>query len=206
MNKVQIKICGITRIEDAIYASKSGVNALGFVFYEKSPRYVDSDKAMHIIESLPPFITTVGLFVNHDAQYIRSILQTVRLDLLQFHGNETPEECLSYSIPYIKAIRMKHNVILSDAVKKYIDAKALLLDTYEDGTIGGTGQQFDWDRIPDIVEKPVILAGGLTPDNVAKAVRRINPYAVDVSGGVESDKGIKNHDKIKAFVWAVNNA
>lgn len=204
--KVRVKICGITRPEDAVYAAELGTDAIGLVFYNNSPRFIDIDIAKEIISVVPPFITVVGLFVDLEEESINSILEKVPLDLLQFHGDETPEQCRIYSRPYIKAIRMRDNVDLSDITSKYYDASAVLLDAYVDGTVGGTGQQFDWDRIPSTLDKPIILAGGLNPGNVVAAIRQIKPYAVDVSGGVESSKGSKDRSKMAAFINEVANA
>ncbi len=203
--KIRIKICGITRPEDAVCAAELGTDAIGLVFYNNSPRVVDIDIAKDIISVVPPFITVVGLFVDLGEESIRSILEKIPLDLLQFHGDETPEECRMYSKPYIKAVRMRDNVELSDITAKYYDASAVLLDAYVDGTVGGTGQQFDRDRIPSTLDKPIILAGGLNPENVAAAIRQAKPYAVDVSGGVESSKGIKDRSKMAAFINEVTN-
>ena len=206
MERVRIKICGITRPEDAISAAESGVDAIGLVFYEKSPRRVDAGMARSIINSLPPFICKVGLFVDSDTNAVVTIIREVPLDLLQFHGNETPEQCQRFGKPYIKAIRMTAGVDITEYEKNYHDAVALLLDTHVAGIAGGTGQAFNWNLIPTGLYKPIILAGGLDAGNVGTAIRKVHPYAVDVSGGVESATGIKDRHKIVAFTHAVGNA
>ncbi|MBF8268603.1 MAG: N-(5'-phosphoribosyl)anthranilate isomerase [Gammaproteobacteria bacterium] len=206
MERVRIKICGITRPEDAISAAQAGVDAIGLVFYEKSPRRVDAVTATAIIKSLPPFICKVGLFVDADADTVMATVREVPLDLLQFHGSETPEYCCGFGKPYLKAVRMRAGVDIREFEKNYHDAAALLLDTHVVDIAGGTGQTFAWDLIPMGLRKPIILAGGLDAGNVGKAIRQVHPYAVDVSGGVESAKGIKDRRKIAAFVQAVGNA
>jgi len=206
MERVRIKICGITRPEDAISAAVAGADAIGLVFYPASPRRVDAGMARAIVNSLPPFICKVGLFVEADRNTILSIIREVPLDLLQFHGNETPEQCRSYGKPYIKAIRMTADTDVSEFEQIYQDASALLLDTHVTDIAGGTGHAFDWNLIPAGLCKPIILAGGLDAGNVAAAIRHVHPYAVDVSSGVELAKGIKDRQKISAFVHAVGNS
>lgn len=206
MSAVRSKICGITRIEDALAAVEAGADAIGFVFYAKSPRAVSVQQARAIIAALPPFITTVGLFVNASRCELNETLDAVPLDLLQFHGDETPEECDGYHRPYIKALRVKAGDDIAAACRAYGKASGILLDAYVAGVPGGTGETFDWALIPDDLEKPVILAGGLTSANVAQAIAQVRPYAVDVSGGVEKSKGIKDRDKILAFMSAVHGA
>jgi len=203
--KTRIKICGITRAEDGVSAAELGADAIGLVFYPKSPRYVSIERAINIISSLPSFICRVGLFVNHDEEAILSILRKVSLDVLQFHGDESAEECRQFSKPYIKAIRMCDDIDLISHARNYVDAAALLLDTHVDGMVGGTGKVFDWDRIPKSLPQPVTLAGGLNSNNVSEAIYQVKPYAVDVSGGVESSKGIKDSNKMKEFVMAVQS-
>jgi len=204
--RTRVKICGITRIEDAIAAAQAGADAIGFVFDPKSPRHVHPDQALKITRALPPFITTVGLFVNPAPDTVEGVLSHVPLDLIQFHGNEKPEQCRRYHRSYIKAIHMKPDVDPRAMARLYGDAAGLLLDTYAADVAGGSGQAFDWSRIPPDLGKPVILAGGLTPENVAEAVRKVRPFAVDVSSGVESSKGIKDAAKISAFIEAVRTA
>ena len=203
MSVVRSKICGITRIEDALAAVEAGADALGFVFYAKSPRAVTALQARAIIAALPPFVTTVGLFVNASACELNETLDAVPLDLLQFHGDETPEQCQGYHRPYIKALRVKAGDDIAGACNAYAGASGILLDAYVEGVPGGTGQAFDWSLIPRDLSAPIILAGGLTVENVAGAIVQVRPYAVDVSGGVEKSKGIKDHDKIRAFMQAV---
>lgn len=204
MSAVRSKICGITRIEDALAAAEAGADAIGLVFYPKSPRAVTVLQARAIIAALPPFITTVGLFVNASRCELNETLDAVALDMLQFHGDETPEECDGYHRPYIKALRVKAGDDIAQACRTYRNARGVLLDTYVEGVPGGTGETFDWALIPDSLDKPVILAGGLTSANVAQAVAQVRPYAVDVSGGVEKSKGIKDREKILAFMSAVH--
>ncbi len=201
--RTRIKICGITRAEDARAAVQAGADALGFVFYPPSPRYVEAGEAASIIRSLPPFITTVALFVNADRETIAEVLGETGIDLIQFHGNECPDYCAEHGRPWIKAVRMKDDVDLDKVARDYAGARALLLDAYRPGVPGGTGEAFDWRRIPVELAGRIVLAGGLTPDNVADAVRQVRPYAVDVSGGVEVEKGIKDADKIKRFMRGV---
>ncbi|MCR8720334.1 phosphoribosylanthranilate isomerase [Pseudomonas syringae USA007] len=206
MSAVRSKICGITRIEDALAAAEAGADAIGLVFYPKSPRAVTVLQARAIIAALPPFITTVGLFVNASRCELNETLDAVALDMLQFHGDETPEECDGYHRPYIKALRVKAGDDIAQACRTYRNARGVLLDTYVEGVPGGTGETFDWALIPDDLDKPVILAGGLTSANVAQAIAQVRPYAVDVSGGVEKSKGIKDREKILAFMSAVHGA
>jgi phosphoribosylanthranilate isomerase len=201
--RTRVKICGITRIEDALAAAQAGADAIGFVFDPKSPRHVHPDQALKIARALPPFITTVGLFVNPAPDTVEGVLNHVPLDLIQFHGNEKPEQCRRYHRSYIKAIHMKPDVDLREMARRYGDAAGLLLDAYVADAAGGSGQVFDWNRIPPDLGKPVVLAGGLTPENVAEAVRKVRPFAVDVSSGVEMSKGIKDARKISAFIDAV---
>ena len=203
MSAVRSKICGITRIEDALAAVEAGADAIGFVFYAKSPRAVTLEQARSIIKALPPFVTTVGLFVDASHAELAEILDAVPLDLLQFHGDETAAQCEGWRHPYIKALRVKAGDDIAAACDAYPSASGILLDAYVEGIPGGTGEAFDWSLIPQALSKPIILAGGLTPDNVAEAVARVRPYAVDVSGGVEASKGIKDHAKIHAFIKAV---
>lgn len=209
MNKqrrTRIKICGITRVEDGLATASAGADAIGLVFHGASPRNVAVEQAAAICAALRPFVTTVGLFVDAAAATVYDTLQKVPLDLLQFHGDESAEYCRGFSRPYIKAIRMADGVDLQLAAAEYSDARGLLLDAYHKGVPGGTGETFDWARIPDGLPLPVILAGGLEPENVAEAVRSVHPFAVDVSSGVEAEKGIKDAAKIIAFIRGVNSA
>ncbi len=200
------KICGITRLEDAQAVAYSGADALGLVFYANSPRAVSAAQAAHILQSLPPFISSVGLFVNAEVDYVKHVIATTKLDLLQFHGEEAPDYCAQFSRPYIKALRMLPNLEVAQTMRAYAGAQGVLLDAYLPGVPGGTGEVFDWQRIPAHLAGSIILAGGLSPQNVAQAVQQVRPYAVDVSGGVEARKGIKDAQKIQAFVQAVRNA
>ncbi|MBM2830646.1 MAG: N-(5'-phosphoribosyl)anthranilate isomerase [Gammaproteobacteria bacterium] len=204
--RVRIKICGITRPEDALAAARLGADAIGLVFFAGSPRAVSVNIAREITSVLPPFVSKVGLFVNAAPGEIKAILEDVTLDILQFHGDEDPGQCGRYSKPYIKTVRMQKTVDLNHIATRYSDAAALLLDTYVEGVRGGTGETFDWARIPADISKPVILAGGLTADNVAAAIQQVSPYAVDVSGGVESNKGIKDARKMAEFIQEVRRA
>jgi len=206
MSNVRSKICGITRIEDALAAAEAGADAIGFVFYAKSPRAVDVRQARAIIAELPPFVTTVGLFVNASRCELNEILEVVPLDLLQFHGDETPQACEGYHRPWIKALRVRPGDDLEAACQLYAGARGILLDTYVAGVPGGTGEAFDWSLVPAHLSKPIILAGGLSADNVGQAIAQVRPYAVDVSGGVELAKGIKDAAKIEAFMQAVKQA
>ncbi len=202
--RTRVKICGITRLEDARAAVGLGADAIGLVFYPPSPRAVTPETAAAIVESLPPFVSVVGLFVDEARSRIAEILKTVPLDLLQFHGEESPEQCAGHGRPWIKAIRMHESVDLISVMHEYAGCAGLLLDTYQAGVPGGTGVTFDWDRIPRKLASNIILAGGLNPQNVEQAIRQVHPYAVDVSGGVEAAKGIKDADKLAAFIAGVN--
>jgi len=197
--RVRVKICGITRVEDGLAAAAAGADAIGMVFAD-SPRQVHPEQARAILQGLPPFIKVVGLFVDATPDRIRQVLGQVPLDLIQFHGREAPETCRVIGRPYIKAIAMKPGVDVRAEAARYPDAAGVLLDTYRPGQSGGTGETFDWAQVPKDLDKPLILAGGLTPDNVADAVRTVHPYAVDVSSGVELSKGIKDAAKIAAFI------
>lgn len=203
--RTRVKICGITKAEDAVNAARLGADAIGLVFYAPSPRFVDAHGARAITQALPPFVMAVGLFVNAMPEEVAAILNAVPLDLLQFHGNEPPADCERFDRPYIKAVPMRDGVNLHDWARRYGSAKALLVDSYRPGVPGGTGASFDWSRVPMDTGKPIILAGGLSPANVAEAVRRVRPYAVDVSGGVERAKGVKDADKMDAFFREVNS-
>jgi phosphoribosylanthranilate isomerase len=194
------KICGITREQDALAAVRSGADAIGLVFYARSPRHVDIEQAKQLTGILPPFVSVVGLFVNAEADFVSRVLASVPLDLLQFHGEEAPEYCAQFERPYIKAIRVKAGVDLLQCASDFRGARGLLLDAHVQGIAGGTGTTFDWALIPKQLPLPVILSGGLDTGNVATAIRQVNPYAVDVSSGVESGKGIKDAAKIAAFI------
>lgn len=198
----RIKVCGITSVEDARAAVAAGAEALGLVFYRKSPRFVTVEQAREIVHSVPPFITLVGLFVDASDHEIETVLQAVPLTLLQFHGREKDSDCRRWGLRYIKALRVRPEESVEEMAGKYPGACALLLDTYRKGIPGGTGETFDWQLVPPDLSRPVILAGGLHPDNVADAIQQVAPYAVDVSSGVERAPGIKDHEKIEAFAKA----
>ena len=203
---VRVKICGITRVEDALSCARLGADAIGLVFYASSPRNVTVEQARAILAALPPFITTVGLFVDAQAAEVQAVLEQLPLDVLQFHGNEPVQYCRSFGRPYLKALRVKPGVDLVQYASAYSGARALLLDAHIEGVAGGSGQTFDWSLIPPRLPLPVVLSGGLSPDNVAEGIRRIQPAAVDVSSGVEAAKGIKDTEKISAFMQGVRNA
>ncbi|MEJ2180538.1 MAG: phosphoribosylanthranilate isomerase [Gammaproteobacteria bacterium] len=203
--RTRVKICGITRAQDAIKAVEFGADAIGLVFYGKSPRAVSIDDARAIIQKIPPFVTVVGLFVDPSPKDVAAVLHRVSLDLLQFHGDELPSECSAYGKPYIKAIKMREGDDISAQVAQYASARGILLDTYDPKVPGGTGRVFDWNKIPRDLNRPIILAGGLTPENVWQAITKVRPFAVDVSGGVEADKGIKDVEKMAAFMRGVQS-
>lgn len=192
-------------MEDALAAAAAGADAIGLVFYAKSPRAVTIQQARAIIAALPPFVTTVGLFVDCSRCELDEILAAVPLDMLQFHGNETPTECESYRRPWFKALRVRPGEDIRSQVETYKSANGILLDSFVPGVAGGTGQVFDWSLIPADIGKPLILAGGLTPENVLQAIAQVRPYAVDVSGGVEASKGIKDPHKVRTFVEQVRS-
>lgn len=204
--RTRVKICGITRIEDAQAAVAAGADAIGFVFDPKSPRAVSSEQARVIAATVPPFVSVVGVFVDAAPELIRAVLNRVNLSLLQFHGAETPDGCSAYGRAYIKAIRMHDDVALDVEEKRYAQAAGLLLDTFVADLAGGSGQVFDWSRVPARRSKAIVLSGGLTAGNVSAAIQRVRPEAVDVSSGVEVRKGIKDPDKIAAFLKAVHEA
>jgi phosphoribosylanthranilate isomerase len=201
----RIKICGITRGQDAVTAAELGAHAVGLMFYEDSPRFVSVDQANKVIGVLPPFVTRVGVFVNPVEQQVHSILGALRLDLLQFHGDEPPQFCARFGLPYIKAVRVRKGMDLLQYASRYHDAKGLLLDAHSERAYGGTGEAFDWSLIPGNLPLPIILSGGLNAANVARAIRQVRPWAVDVSSGVESAKGIKDAAKIAAFIKEVRS-
>jgi phosphoribosylanthranilate isomerase len=206
ITSTRIKICGITRAQDVSAVASNGADALGLVFYETSPRHVSLQQAAQLARAVPPFVTVVGLFVNPTVDYVREVLAKVSLDVLQFHGEETPEFCQQFGKPYLKAIRVKAGVDLIQCASRYAGAQGLLLDAFVEGTQGGTGESFDWSLIPQNLPLPVILSGGLHAGNVAAAIRQVQPYAVDVSSGVEAAKGIKDAAKIAAFINEVKRA
>lgn len=205
MKQTRIKICGITTVADGIAAAEAGADAVGFVFYPKSPRYVDPAKVAEIVSALPPFVTTVGLFVNAAPEFVNETLAVAPLNLLQFHGDESETYCRQFDRPYIRAARVRPELDLIQYAASFSSAQAILLDAYVEG-YGGGGHAFDWNLIPTELARPIVLSGGLTVDNVTEAVRRVRPAAVDVSSGVEISKGVKDHAKIAAFIAGVRNA
>lgn len=206
MLRTRIKICGITRPEDARAAAEAGADAVGLVFYAHSPRILDLPAAREIVAAVPPFVSRVALFLNPAAADVQAVIDTLRPDLLQFHGEESPEFCGCFGVPYMKAVPMGDPETDPAAyAERFADAHALLLDSHRAGQAGGRGEGFDWARGGGQA-KPVVLAGGLAPDNVADAIRRTRPYAVDVSSGVESAPGVKDADRMRAFAEAVNRS
>lgn len=203
MLRTRVKICGITRVEDAGAVVAYGADALGLVFYAGSPRHVTEEQARVIADSVAPLVTIVGLFVNSPSAVVRGVLDTIPLGLLQFHGDETSEYCKQFGLPFIKSIAVRGGVDVLSSMQGYPEASGFILDAWQPQTHGGGGEIFDWDQVPDNAPAPVILAGGLTPGNVAQAIRATRPYAVDVSSGVESAKGIKSAEKIAAFMKGV---
>ncbi|HED52198.1 MAG TPA: phosphoribosylanthranilate isomerase [Gammaproteobacteria bacterium] len=201
--RTRVKICGITRAQDGCAAARAGADAIGLVFYDRSPRCVEAGQAAEICAALPPFVTVVGLFVNAPREQVNAVLEQVPLDLLQFHGTEMADRCEGFSRPYIKAIGMKEGIDVAEVVQAHPQAGGFLFDAWQPDIHGGGGVAFDWKHMPAIADRPAILAGGLTPDNVEQAVRQTQPWAVDVSSGVEQDKGIKSAEKIEAFIRGV---
>lgn len=197
---VRVKICGLTRVEDAVEAARLGVDAIGLVFYPKSPRNVSIARAAAIIAALPPFVSVVGLFVDATREWVETVLSECAIDILQFHGDESPAFCASFHRPYLKAVRVQADTDLAACAKRYASARGLLTDAFVDGVHGGTGQVFDWSLLPQDLPLPLILSGGLDEHNIAEAVRRVRPAAVDVSSGVESAKGIKDAARMAVFI------
>jgi len=201
--RTRLKICGFTQVHDAVTAANFGVDAIGLVFYPPSPRNVSIDQALEIVRALPAFVTVVALFVDEQDARIREVLSKVPIDCIQFHGDEAGEVCGIYNKPYLKAIRMKPALNVMETADQYRDASALLLDAYHPGIKGGSGSQFDWGLIPKEFSLPIVLAGGLQVDNAKLAIETVRPYALDVSSGVESSKGIKDVAKMAAFIQAI---
>ncbi len=221
MSTIRVKICGITSVADAQIAVKAGADAIGLVFYAPSPRAVSLEQAREIAASVGPFVTVVGLFVNANEAYVREVLADVGLHLrladatdelplglhlLQFHGEESPAFCAQFHRPYMKAIRMRPELDVQQAIAAYPDASAVLLDAYQPGIPGGTGETFDWQRVPNQSAQPIVLAGGLTAENVALAIQSAQVYGVDVSGGVESAPGKKDALKVEQFIRNAKHA
>jgi len=201
----RVKICGLTRLDDVNAAVDSGADAIGLVFYPQSPRYVDLQAAAMLARAVPPFVTIVGLFVNADAATVNETLAAVPLHVLQFHGDENELYCRQFNRPYLKAARVKPGMDLVQYAVGFPSAQAILLDAFVDG-YGGGGKVFDWSVIPSELSRPIVLSGGLDAGNVGEAIARVRPVAVDVSSGVEMSKGIKDAEKIRAFVAAVHAA
>jgi phosphoribosylanthranilate isomerase len=204
--RTRVKICGITRIQDGIAAAEAGADAIGLVFVAGSPRRVSLEQAAAIRRALPPFVSAVALFVNPDEAEVRRTIDQVRPDLLQFHGEEAAEFCRCFALPYLKAVRVRADTDLLQYAALYADACGLLLDAFSPAAHGGTGERFDWGLIPASLPRPVVLAGGLEPGNVAEAIRQVRPWGVDVSSGVEAAKGIKDPQRLAAFMQEVRNA
>lgn len=208
MLRTRVKICGITNPEDAVAAVEAGADAIGLVFYPPSPRAVTLEQAQKVVQVVPAFVTITALFVDPDPEQVQEILDGVRIDLIQFHGNEDSSYCEQFKVPYIKAIRVRQASDVVASSLRFPSAQGILLDSYKPGVPGGTGETFDWSMAQnkeqkDQSTKPIILAGGLNPSNVADAITQVNPFAVDVSGGVEASKGIKDHGKITEFLSEV---
>ena len=203
--RTRVKICGITRPQDGVAAARAGADAIGLVFYPPSPRFLSVERAREIRDALPPFVQAVALFVNADAAQVAQVIGRVHPSLLQFHGEETPEFCAQFGVPYVKACRVAPGVDLLKYLRAFSSASGWLLDAHVE-EYGGVGASFDWSLVPESLERPLVLSGGLTRDNVATAVRRVRPWAVDVSSGVESAKGIKDAAKVAAFIAEVRNA
>lgn len=206
MNAIRVKICGITSVADAQVAVKAGADAIGLVFYAPSPRAVSIEQAREIAASVGPFVTVVGLFVNADESYICEVLANVGLHVLQFHGDESRKFCEAFQRPYMKAIRMRPELNVEQAIGDYPSASAILLDAYRPGVPGGTGETFDWQRVPTQASCPIVLAGGLTAENVALAIQSTHVYGVDVSGGVEFSPGKKDPQKVEKFIHNARHA
>ncbi len=204
--RTRIKICGITRVEDAQAAVRNGADALGFIFWDRSPRYIAPEKAGPVVRSAGPFVATVGVFVNPSRDEVLRAIEDSGISMLQFHGDEPAEFCTAFDLPYIKAFKPSEGVDLIKCMAAYGDAAGWLLDAYDEKRVGGTGETFDWNLIPQNLARPLVLSGGLNVDNIASAILLVRPYAVDVSSGVELSKGIKDAARIAAFVQGVRNA
>jgi phosphoribosylanthranilate isomerase len=203
--RTRIKICGITRTPDARAAAEGGADAIGLVFYPPSPRYLSAERAVEIRDALPPFVQAVALFVNPDAAQVAQVIGRVRPGMLQFHGEETPQFCAQFGLPYIKACRVRKGVDLLEYLRPFSGAAAWLLDSFVE-EYGGVGESFDWSLVPAERSRPLVLSGGLSSENIAQAIRRVRPWGVDVSSGVETSKGVKDAAKIAAFIAEVRNA
>jgi phosphoribosylanthranilate isomerase len=204
--RTRIKICGITSVADALHAAAAGADAIGLVFYPPSPRNVSIERAAAIVRALPPFVTAVALFVNPEPSDVEAVLAACPIGLLQFHGDEPPALCERFARPYLKALRVQPGADLLECLRPHQGASGWLLDAFREGEYGGTGTAFDWNLVPRGLPRPVVLSGGLTPENVTEAVRRVRPWAVDVSSGVEAAKGVKDPARVTAFIAGVRNA
>ena len=204
--RTRVKICGITSVADGLAAARHGADAIGLIFYPPSPRLVSLDCARQIASSLPPFVARVAVFVNPAESDVDAAIRACRPDLLQFHGEEDPEFCRRFGVPYLRAARVRAGVDLLEFLSPFSDASGWLLDAFRQELYGGTGEAFDWDLIPHGLQRPLVLSGGLDAENVGAAIRRVRPWAVDVSSGVESAKGVKDERRIAAFMEAVRNA
>jgi phosphoribosylanthranilate isomerase len=204
--RTRVKVCGITRESDALAAAEHGADAIGFIFWRPSPRFLEAERAGAIAALLPPFVTPVCVFVNPTAEEVRAALRRVPSAMLQFHGEEPREFCGQFGCRYIKAVRMRPGLDLIKYTAQYADAAGWLIDAFDESTYGGTGAPFDWNLLPPMPGKPWILSGGLTVSNVGAALRRLRPWGVDVSSGVETAKGIKDAQLIAAFVSGVRDA
>ncbi|QMU61337.1 MAG: phosphoribosylanthranilate isomerase [Gammaproteobacteria bacterium] len=202
--QTRIKFCGLTRQQDVQNAVALGVDALGFVFVKNSARNIDVETAVKLVSKVPPFIIKVGLFMNMQVTEVENIIKRVKLNLLQFHGDEEETFCAQFNMPYLKAVPMASTSSLEDFCQRYVSATGFILDSHAQGQMGGSGEKFTWNAIPKSIDKPIILAGGLTVDNVAEAIRVVNPYAVDVSSGIEAGKGIKDPAKMEQFIKEVH--
>ena len=197
--RTRVKICGITCHEDALLAVQLGADAIGMIFCEQSPRAVSIGQAQQIVAALPPYVSKVGVFVNAPKEKVTVVTTTVSINCLQFHGDELPQYCESFSYPYIKVLRVHADVDVIGFMAQYPTASGFLLDTYVQGISGGTGRVFDWNLVPKSIAQPIILSGGLTLENVVEAIQQTNPYAVDVSSGVERSPGKKDSQKLNQF-------
>jgi phosphoribosylanthranilate isomerase len=206
MNRTRVKICGITRVEDALTAARIGVDSIGLVFHKKSPRFLNLEQALLIKNALPAFVTVTALMMDESSVWVDDIVSTLNPDCLQFHGDECPDDCNRYNIPYIKAVAMTGMQNLSAYMSCYKGAQAFLLDSHASGQQGGSGEAFEWSKIPQELRKKIILAGGITPDNVYEAITQVSPWAVDLSSGVEHSKGIKDEEKMLHLMNEVNRA
>jgi phosphoribosylanthranilate isomerase len=201
--RTRIKICGIREPAMAVHAARAGADAIGVVFHRPSPRYVAPEAAARVVQALPPYVMAVGLFVDAPEREVRQVLSQVPLAMLQFQGEEPAEFCESFGLPFVRAVRMEAGTDLLECARRFSRARALLLDAHVPGQAGGTGRTFDWNEIPRDLPIPVILSGGLTIENVGRAVRDVKPWAVDVSSGVEAERGVKDPRKIEEFIRSV---